>query len=280
MIKTAIALGTFDGVHIGHKAVIGAAVQSGFKPIAVTFSKPPKAYNDSSMGLILTVSAKDEKLRESGIKEIHYLDFPSVKDMSAVDFLEFLKKTYNPALISCGFNYRFGKGGAGDKNLLEKFCKENGISLMALEPVISDGDIVSSTLIRELLQNGKIEKANKLLGYEFSLKAQIVHGDSRGRQIGFPTANQIYPENLIKVKYGVYKSLITVNGRTYNAITNIGLRPTFRTENVGLETYILDFNEDIYGFIAEVSFKNFIREERKFDSVTELKNAIENDIKE
>ncbi len=277
--KTAIALGTFDGVHIGHKAVINAAVNSGFKPIAVTFEKPPKAYFDSSIGQITTAFGKDEKLRECGIKEIHYIDFAAVRNMSPLEFLEHLKTKYNPAFICCGFNYRFGKNGAGDTALLERFCKENDIALRKTEPVTVGNEVVSSSIIRKLLLNGEIKKANSLLGYEFYVNSEIIHGDSRGRQIGFPTANQIYPENLIKVKFGVYKSRTTVNGRTYNSITNIGLRPTFETERIGLETYILDFDGDIYGQVAKVALLSFIREEKKFGSIDELKAAIEEDTK-
>ncbi len=277
--KTAIALGTFDGVHIGHKAVIKSAVDSGFKPIAVTFEKPPKAFFDSTVGQITTVSHKDRMLRDCGIKEIHYIDFPTVRNMSPLEFLEHLKEKYNPAFICCGFNYRFGAAGAGNTELLEKFCRQNGIVLKTLEPVMACGEVVSSSIIRKLLSDGKIEKANSLLGYEFSIDSEIIHGDSRGRQIGFPTANQIYPENLIKVKFGVYKSCTTVNGKTYNSVTNIGMRPTFKTEKTGLETYILDFDGDIYGQTARVALVSFIRAEKKFGSIDELKTAIEEDTK-
>ena len=278
MNKTAIALGTFDGVHTGHRAVIEAAVNSGFKPIAVAFKFPPKTYFDDTMGCISTFADKDKALRSLALNEIHYLDFPAVRDMSANEFLQHLKEKYNCAFLSCGFNYRFGKNGAGDIKLLREFCERNDIILKVLEPIVIDDITVSSTYIRELLSSGQIPLANKLLKMPFGFSAAVIHGDARGRTIGFPTANQIYPKELVDIMHGVYKSIITVNGKTYNGITNIGNRPTYETKTVGAETYILDFYDDIYGTVADIRITEFIRPERKFGSEEELKNAIKNDL--
>ena len=278
MNKTAIALGTFDGVHTGHQAVIKAAVSSGFKPIAVVFKFPPKTYFDHSIGCITTLVDKDKALRELGIREIHYLDFPAVCDMSPAEFLSFLKNEYNCAYLSCGFNYRFGKNGVGDTEFLRDFCEQNGIILKVLEPITIDNTTISSTYIRSLLSDGKVGKANELLARPFGFSAAIIHGDGRGHIIGYPTANQIYPKNLANVKYGVYKTKITVNGKTYNGITNLGHRPTYETGDVRAETFIIDFYDDIYGMSADVRLIEFIRPEQKFDSVDELKNAIQNDL--
>lgn len=278
MNKTAIALGTFDGVHTGHRAVIKAAVNSGFKPIAVAFKFPPKMYFDDGIGCITTPADKDKALRELGLNEIHYLDFPDVRNMPPADFLRYLKREYNCAFLSCGFNYRFGKNGAGDTEFLREFCKENGIILKVLEPIVIDATTVSSTNIRELLSEGNVTAANEMLARPFGFSAAVMHGDARGRTIGFPTANQLYPKDLIKVKYGVYKSLVTVNGKTYKGITNIGHRPTYKTEEVGVETYILDFSADIYGALADVRLTEFIRPEQKFGSAEELKSAIKKDL--
>lgn len=279
MNKTAIALGTFDGVHMGHRAVIEATVNSGFKPVAVAFKFPPKMYFDNTVGCITSLSDKDAMLKNLGIEKVFYLDFPKIRDMSANDFLEYLKKQYNPSFISCGFNYHFGKGGKGDTKLLAEFCKDNGIVLEICQPVTVNGSTISSTYIRELLKDGEIEKANKLLPREFGFCAAVIKGDERGRTIGYPTANQLYPNELAEIKHGVYKSKITVNGKTYKAITNIGHRPTYETKMVGAETYIIDFYDDIYGFIADVRLVEFIRSEQKFDNIEQLKSAIENDLK-
>lgn len=278
MNKTAIALGTFDGVHTGHQAVIKAAVNSGFKPIAVAFKMPPKSYFDNSIGCITTLADKDKALRELGLKETYYLDFNVVRDMSPAQFLSFLKNEYNCAFLSCGFNYRFGKNGAGDTELLREFCKKNGIVLKVLEPIEIDNNTVSSTYIRKLLSDGKVEKVNELLARPFGFSAPIIHGDARGRTIGYPTANQLYPKGLTDVKHGVYKTLITVNGKNYRGITNIGHRPTYATDEVMAETFIIDFYDDIYGMAADVRLTEFIRPEQKFGSVAELKTAIKNDL--
>ncbi len=278
MNKTAIALGTFDGVHTGHQAVIKAAVNSGFSAFAVAFKFPPKTYFDDSIGCITTLADKDKALRDLGLHEIYYLDFPEVRDMSPTDFLQFLIKEYNCAFISCGFNYRFGKNGAGDTELLREFCEQNGIILKVLDPIAIDNTTVSSTYIRSLLSGGEIERANELLARPFGFSAAVIHGDARGRTIGYPTANQIYPKRLTDVKHGVYKSLVTVNGKTYKGITNIGHRPTYETGDVRTETFILDFYDDIYGMAADVRLIEFIRPEQKFGSIKELKNAIKNDL--
>lgn len=280
MDKTAIALGTFDGVHIGHRAVIKAAVNSGFKPVAVTFAKPPKTFFDGDVECLTSYSEKDKKLRAEGIKEIYYIDFQEFKDMSANDFLEYLKVTYNCAYISCGFNYRFGKNGSGDTDFLARFCKNNGIILNITDEVLCNGEVASSTKIRTFLKEGDVEGANRMLGYNFGFSASVIHGDERGRTIGFPTANQLYPKHIVKVREGVYKSIIRIRGKSYNAITNIGHRPTFKTQQMGAETYIIDFYDDIYGYVADLQITHFIRDEQKFDSVDELKEAIINDLKE
>ncbi len=278
MDKTAIALGTFDGVHIGHLAVIEATANSGFKPIAVTFSKPPKAFFDRKIKCLTTLKQKDKKLRDSGIKEIYYIDFQSVREMSALDFLEYLKTTYNCAYISCGYNYRFGKEGSGDIALLTEFCEKNSIILNVAKEVKVGDTAVSSTKIRALLTEGNVGLANQMLGYNFGFSAPVIHGDARGRKIGFPTANQLYPKDILMVRHGVYKSLIRINGKTYKGITNIGHRPTYKTQDALSETHIIDFYDDIYGYVADLQIIQFIRDEKKFDSKEELKAAINNDL--
>ena len=162
--------------------------------------------------------------------------------------------------------------------MLKEFCEQNGITLKVLDPICVDEQIISSTYVRSLLRDGLVEEANKLLADNFGFCAEVIKGDERGRTLGFPTANQQYPDELIDVKHGVYKSLVTVNGKTYNAITNIGHRPTFKTEQVGSETYILDFYGDIYGVPTDVRLIKFLREEQKFDSIEQLKDAIKKDI--
>ncbi len=274
-MKTAIALGTFDGIHIAHRSVL--SIKNEYKKTAVTFMKPPKMYFTDKDELIMDYEAKVLALKKMGFANIVALDFLKVKDTSPKAFLDFLISEYNPSLISCGFNYHFGKNGEGDTAFLKEYCEPKGIECCICEQVNIDGEAVSSTLIRNLLKSGEIKKANSLLFQPFSFSATVEHGDSRGRTIGFPTLNQYYPENLVKVKFGVYKTEVSFNQKTYEGITNIGIRPTFKSERVISETYIKDFSGDLYGEKVTITLKEFLRDEIKFASLEDLRKQIEID---
>ena len=275
--KTAIALGTFDGVHKGHLAVLDLP-RDAYK-VAVTFNLPPRLCILGEKEIIMTAEEKIAKLKKIGIDEIYAMDFDNVKDMPPQNFLEFIKEKYNPKIISCGFNYRFGKGGEGNTGTLHEFCLKNGIDFRCASPVKENGETVSSSLIRNLLKEGNIKKATELLGEPFSFEAEVIHGDSRGRTIGFPTVNQKYPDDLVKVKFGVYKTKISFDGKDYLGITNIGTRPTFQSDFVICETYIKNFSGDLYGKTLRLTPIQFLREEKKFGSIEELKEQIEKDLK-
>ena len=271
MQKYAIAFGTFDGLHLGHMAVLDRVKSSGFIPLALTFDVPPKMPDKSN--LILRPEEKIHLLEQMGIKPI-LLDFEEIKDKAPLDFLEDVVKKYSPSVISTGFNFRFGKNAAGDKETLESFCRGNGIKYLVSEPVMAGESIVSSTNIRQLISNGDVSTAAKMLGRPFSFEEKIVHGDKRGRTIGFPTINQAYPRELVCPKYGVYSGYTEVGGKTYRSITDIGHRPTFKTEYVIAETYLFDFKGDVYGEKARVHLCDFIRSELKFNTLEELEKAL------
>ncbi len=275
--KTAIALGTFDGVHLGHRAVLNLPKE--LKKVAVTFKKPPKMELSRGRGLIISSDEKCRRLEKLGIDEICQLEFKDVREMRAQDFLEFLKEKYEPCFISCGFNYRFGKNGEGNTETLSQFCKSNGIDLKCCDSVCHNGTPVSSTIIREMLSSGEIEKANILLSEPFSFTAQVISGDKRGRTMGFPTINQKYPQELVKIKFGVYETLVECEGKEYIGITNIGVRPTFETDFVICETHILDFTGDLYGNEVKITPQRFLREEKKFSTLEELRSQIDADLK-
>ena len=276
-MKNALCLGSFDGIHNGHRNVLSVSPE--YRRVVVTFKAPPKSVLSGEASMIMTLDQKCEALRRMGIKEIDVLDFLSVKDMSANEFLKMLLEKYNPGLISCGFNYRFGKGGEGDINLLKDFCDKNGINLRVCEPVKDNQTVISSTMVRGLLQNGEIEKANEFLYEPFSFITEVVEGDKRGRTIGFPTVNQKYPDQLVKLKFGVYKTKVEFDGESYLGITNIGIRPTFKSDYIISETYIKNFSGDLYGKILKITPIKFLREETKFSSLEELKRQIEIDLK-
>ena len=275
-MKNAIALGTFDGVHKGHRAVLD--LPPGYRKTAVTFVLPPKAVLTGEKALITTPEDKCRILKSIGIDDILLLEFESVRDMSPQAFLELLKEKYNPELISCGFNYRFGKNGEGDSEAIKEFCKKYGIEFKITSPVTLDGDVISSTFIRSLLKNGEIESANALLSEPFSFEAEVIEGDKRGRTIGFPTVNQKYPDELIKLRFGVYKTKIEVDGNIYFGISDIGIRPTYKSDYVISETYIKDFSGDLYGKKLRITPLKFLRDEKKFSSLEELKKQITIDL--
>lgn len=277
MKKTAIALGTFDGVHSGHIAVLSATAKSGLLSVAVAFRVPPKAFF-SDEGIILTdEDIKTALIKETGIKKIDYIDFLKVKDISPEAFFGSLVEKYSPALIVCGYNYTFGKGGTGDTLLLADLCKKNGIELLVMDKVSSDGEPVSSSRIRRLLKDGKVMEVSKLLPHGFSLSGEVLHGDERGRTIDFPTFNQQYPENAARVKYGVYMTKATIDGKEYFGMTNIGIRPTYPIKTPLCETNLFGFEGDLYGQNVRLYLLDFIREEKKFSTLNELKEAIKSD---
>lgn len=276
-MKNAIALGTFDGIHIAHRKVLD--LPQDHRKIAVTFQKPPKMFFEKNQELLISYDDKVEILKSLGYAEVLSLDFGSVKDISPCRFLEFLYDKFTPSIISCGFNYRFGKGGKGDTELLSRFCEEKGIELKICSPVMQGENTISSSLIREMLKNGEVEKANSLLYAPFSFKTIVESGNKRGRTIGFPTVNQRYPEDLVNLKFGVYKTKVWIENCKYDGITNIGIRPTFESNYVISETYIKEFSGDLYGKTVKVEILKFLREEKKFSSLEEIKNQIEQDLK-
>lgn len=275
-MENALCLGTFDGVHIGHRAVLD--LPKGYKKIAVTFYQPPKAVITGNCELILTYEQKCRILKAAGIDEISPLKFEDVRDIEAEDFLALLMKEYSPKIISCGYNYNFGKNGCGNVELLKSFCEKQGVILKCADPVTSGSSTVSSTLIRDYIKNGDLEKANKLLFEPFSFEAEVKKGAQRGRTIGFPTINQEYPKELVKLKSGVYKVKVCINKKEYWGIADIGIRPTYPLDYVISETYIKDFSRDLYGKNVKIIPLEFLRGEMRFNSLDQLKEQIEQDI--
>lgn len=273
MPKTAIALGTFDGLHLGHLEVLNGICKSDFTPLALTFDTPPKMSDGKNLGLILTPEQKKEFLLQKGIKTVT-LDFEEVKNLSPYKFLSDITKKLSPKVISCGFNFRFGKNASGDADFLKKFCLDNSIECIVSDSVLSYGEPISSTRIREAISKGDITLANKMLGRNFGFTAPVIHGDKRGRTIGFPTINQKYPSLLVAPRFGVYAGYTNIDGRLYRSVTNIGKRPTFETDYIISETYIFDFDNDIYGKEVAVYLTSFLRDEVKFSGIEELKNTI------
>ncbi len=275
-----LALGFFDGVHLGHQAVIDSAVshghKSGGKSAVVTFKDHPCCFlYEVCPKYILTREDRVRKIKELGVDEVIELDFSQIAHLSAQEYLEFLVKEFNPVSISTGYNHTFGKCKSGNAQFLLENSEKYDYTYFEISPVNINGHVISSTEIRTALSNGDIKKANKMLGYNFFIEGKVIGGKKLGRELGFPTANLIYPGELIDLPFGVYK--VKANG--LKAIANFGTKPTVTEGAALLEVHILDFNQDIYGQNITVEFLKFLRPEEKFTSVEALKAQIEKDIK-
>ena len=282
MRKTAVALGSFDGLHRGHMSVIACTAdferECGLSPHVLLFDTHPMlVLKGSAPDKILQDSLRDEILAEAGV-ETTVIPFIYIKDMPCREFFEeILIKKLNAGALCCGWNYRFGKGGEGDCETLKALCEEYGIMLKILPHVDFDGEPISSTRIRKAVENGEIPLANAMLGREFRYKSTVVSGHQRGRLIGAPTINQHFDNNFVLTKKGVYASVTVVDGKEYPSVTNIGLRPSFENEDFRSETCILGFAGDLYGQDIEVRLLEYLRDEVKFDSMEKLSAQIEKD---
>ena len=282
--RTAVALGNFDGMHVGHMAVLEAAKSfesEGLLPVAVLFDEHSlKAITGKAPAMLMTVTERNRIINENGLR-IETLVFNEIRDLSPSDFVEkILVGRLGAAAVCCGYNYRFGKGASGTAQTMSEICGRLGLQCRVSGEVDVDRCAVSSTKIRGFIENGEIEKANKMLGRPFGFSSRVIDGDKRGRVLGFPTINQIIPEELAMPRFGVYQSVVTVNGEKYKGVTNVGRRPTVGTEKILSETHILDFDRDIYGENVDVRLIKFIRPEKKFSSFDELARQIKSDAKE
>ena len=284
-----LALGFFDGVHLGHKVVIESAVEfakkHGNKSAVITFSDHPCCYFwGVCPQYILSREAREKKIAQLGVDYLYELDFESIAGLTAQDYLkDVLVNYFTPLSISTGWNHNFGCNKSGNVKFLHNNSKKYGYEYFELTPQKFNNEIISSTTIRKLLAKGNIEKANAMLDYKFSIKGKIVKGNQIGRKIGFKTANLEYPPELINLPFGVYSVDVTFQSTPstvkHKAIANFGTRPTVNGSRAILEVHILDFDKDIYGETNIVEFNKMIRIERKFSSLDALKNQIILDIK-
>ena len=275
-----LALGFFDGVHLGHKAVIQNSVnyarQNNCKSAVITFKDHPCCFfYGRCPKYILPQKEREDKIKELGVDFLYELDFESISGLTAEEYLkDVLIKYLTPLAISTGWNHNFGYKKSGNAEFLRNNSKKFGYEYFELPPQKNGNEIISSSAIRKYLSEGKIEKANSMLGYKFSTSGIVISGNQIGRTIGFRTANLIYPDELIELPHGVY-SVETTYGQ---GIANFGTRPTVNGKGTLLEVHILDFDKDIYGQNLTVEFNKMIRAEKKFPSLDALKNQIKIDI--
>lgn len=280
--KTIYALGFFDGVHLGHQALLRAcrelAKQHGCSAGVVTFREHPDALVfGKTPALINTPQERKMLLKERfGMETV--VELPFDKAMMAMPweaFLQLLFEKFDAAGLVCGADFRFGSRGAGNAALLEQVCKENNLPCAVVEEQKIDGITVSSTYIRQLLQQGDMARATRFLGHPHILTGTVVSGRQLGRTIGIPTANLALPENSVSLRRGVYACKAITETGTYLAVTNIGSRPTVGGHHVTVEPWLLDFDGDLYGKTLTLQFYDFLRPERKFASMEELKAEIQ-----
>ncbi len=283
----AITIGNFDGVHIGHRALIGRAKEEAGKlgcPLLIfTFSpqsseqiagkKAPRIYTDEQKSYILGRLAPEADLLFFSFDE-------ALRSMREDLFFETVLKTrYQARAIIVGENFRYGKGGEGCVATLRRHCLEHGISLYAHPGVRRDGEWVSSTRIRGLLANGEMRKAAELLGDGYFTEGTVTQGKRLGRRLGFPTANLILPDHVVNPRHGVYYTRVATPDGVYAGISNVGVNPTVEHgQKTKVETHILNYTGDLYGRFIRVEFLRWMRDERRFDGVEQLKEQLQRDL--
>ncbi|AGK97454.1 bifunctional riboflavin kinase/FAD synthetase [Clostridium pasteurianum] len=285
--NTFIALGSFDGLHKGHMTLINKVLElsrssNNAKSMVNTFENHPLTIIDKNKvpKLIMDNNTKAEILEELGIDIVNFSSFnEEMMKMSPEDFIVNMIKCYNPIGLVVGFNYKFGHRNLGDIKLLQKLSEKYNFKLYIINPIEYNETVISSTRIRNTIGNGKIEDANNMLLKPYMLKGKVIYGKQLGRTIGFPTANLEYNKDFAIPKRGVYYTLVKYEGKIYKGITNIGTNPTVGINELTIETYMLDFNADIYNKNIKVYFINRIRDEEKFNSLEELKKQLEKDKK-
>lgn len=284
---TVIALGTFDGLHLGHTDVINTAKdyaeRSGLKLAVFTFSNHPLALIRPDLVPVRIISAEEKiKLLESfGVD--YLINIPFTEDFAALSPDEFLKRLacFNYRCLVVGENFTYGFLGSGKTETLERSGRKNGFDVIVRPLVKMNGNVVSSTGIRNLIQAGHIEYANRMLGRAYAITGKIVHGEQRGRKLGFPTANiELLHGEMAVPAPGVYAVTASIEGGIYEGMGNIGNNPTFNdVEHVRLEVNLFNCSGDLYGKTMSVQFHKYIRAEKKFSGVEELCRQIEEDKK-
>ncbi len=281
-----IALGNFDGVHLGHRRLLESLVAegaaSGLKPVLVTFEPHPRFYfkPEVAPALLTTPREKMALLSEWPIEILPLAFDADLAGLEASDFIElFLKERLQGQRFLLGHDHRFGKGAKGDAALVQRHVSDPARDVLILEPFRLEGETVSSSAIRAHLEAGRVEQANRLLGRRFSYSGTVVKGEERGRLLGFPTANLDigYPWKVM-VAFGVYGGRAFTDGKEYPAIANIGRHPTFGGEAVHIEVHVLDFTGNLYGADFRFDLEFAVRPEKRFPSIDALKAQIGADI--
>jgi riboflavin kinase / FMN adenylyltransferase len=282
---SAVALGIFDGVHLGHRAILGTALTraraDGLEAVACTFDPHPMEVlqPDRAPRPITTLEERLALIGETGIDAVVVLAF--TRDLAAVEPEAFVKEVLLERLrareIVVGYNHRFGRGARGDARLLQELAPRMGFQAHVVPPMTVEGAPVSSSEIRAALQRGDVTRAARDLGRPYSIAGPVTSGAGRGRTLGFPTAN-VESERPVLVARGVYRGRMLVDDAAHPAVVNVGVRPTFGETTLAVEAHLLDFSGDLYGRRVRLEFLERLREEMRFPSVEALKAQVARDI--
>ncbi len=280
-----IALGNFDGFHIGHQSLIHellkASKESNLTPSVLLFKEHTKnVLEDTPFKYLTNLNDKIEILQDLGIEDVFVADFQDIRNLTPEEFLEFLSNNLNVMGIVVGNDYKFGKFASGDIDFLSYYCEENNLYLKVLNQVETMDSPIKSTNIRNLIKSGKVAQAKELLGRPYRVRGNVDHGYKRGRTLGFPTANISDLKDYILPKEGVYLTKTYIEGYKYPyySLSFVGKNITFLENELKVETYILDFNGDLYGKELKLEFLDFIRDNIKFNNAEDLSNQINKDI--
>ncbi len=281
----AVSIGVFDGVHRGHQAVLAdvaeRAEDAGIEQVALTFDVHPRSVVSPAHAprMLTTVAQRIEIFESLGIDHVGVLPFEEIRTTSPEGFVsKVLVGAFNARLVAVGTDFRYGAQRAGDIDTLRRAGIGYGFEVDSVELLEEDGGPISSTTIRTLLGEGQIVEANELLGRTYELRGEVIEGDKRGRTIGFPTANVNFDERTALPANGVYAVRAGVAGIVYDAVTNVGVRPTFGGGTVVVETHLLDQDLDLYGRELRVWFVERLRDEMRFDGVEALVTQIGHDV--
>lgn len=285
--ETYIALGSFDGLHLGHLKLIDKSIEishrKNAKSMVFTFRNHPLTIinNEIAPKLIMGNDTKIEILDKLGVDIVNMVTFDkNFMELSPEDFISKIVSHYKARGFIVGFNYRFGYKNLGDVDFLVELGKKQNFEVHIVEPVSFNGEAISSSRIRNMLSDsGNIEAANMMLSRPFMLKGNIIYGKQLGRKLGFPTINLDYDKRFILPRGGVYYTNVLYNHKLYKSITNIGYNPTVKNTKLGVETHIIDFNKNIYGECVKIYFLSRIRDEKRFYSLEDLTHQLEIDKK-
>lgn len=283
--KTAITLGKFDGVHVGHQKLIHKVIEKkkeGFRSVLFTFDKSAGAFlRDKDFNMLLTKEERKKVLSKYPLDFVLECEFTEeFAHMDAETFIEeILVRRLNVGYIAVGTDCTFGYKAKGNYKLLQEFSEKFDFVVEVVDKVTFKGSEISSTRIRNCIEEGKMEDANQMLGYSYPVIGEVIHGKKLGRTLGMPTTNLVPSNEKLLPPFGVYASTTIIDDKSYYGITSIGYKPTVSEEKIrGVETYIFDYNDDLYGKTIEIDLYRFERPEFKFNSIEQLKEEMEKDI--